>query len=479
MPRPHLLLITLDECRFDALSCYGGRVVATPRMDALATTGVRFTAAYAPSPLCLPSRTSLITGLYPHRHGAYSNFRTSVIDPAVPNLYRRLAADGYHTAHVGKCHYAPVPYGRSLADPGMAEWPRARDTALALGIAELHLCELKQPGSAWPDDYSDDVLPTGLHRTYADWQERTFGTTQSFVFPGDPAWHADAWCAQRALAVLGRHPATTPLFLWCSFPGPHYPHDPPRAFLDRVDHDQLPDLRFTPGEFDGEDKIQGPAFHGTRRFGLVEGAHHEGGTKSLTEADWRTIQSHYYAGVAHLDDLIGDLLVAARRQLGEEVLIVLTADHGDCMGAHRLWGKNRCAYEEVLRVPLLVQGPGFARGVTSAARVNLIDLFPTFLAQAGMDGDAVAALGLDGRPLGQSLHDGGHAWQLAANEGLLVVHDARWKLIVDQEHELVELYDRQTDPGETRNLAHEPACEQQRTRLQALALPSLMASALR
>jgi arylsulfatase A-like enzyme len=475
MPKPHILLISLDECRWDALGCYGGRVVATPRIDALAAAGLRCTEAFTASPLCLPSRCALLTGQYPHRHGAYSNFRVRLLDPAAPNLYNQLRAGGYAVAHAGKCHYAPVPYGRNRDEAIAAGWPEARATALSLGIERLELGEGKGAGlDTGLDDYARDLHAAGVVDAYeAAWKAAWHGTN-SFAFPGPEEIHDDAWTARRSIAVIEEHDPRRPLFLWCSFPGPHYPHDPPAKYLDRVDRSRLPMLRYQPGEFDGADKVQADAFHGRIRYGLVEGAHNGTGTKSLTDAEWVEVQSHYFAKVALLDDWIGRMVDAAERRLGSDLLVILTSDHGDCMGAHRLWGKNRCAYDEVLRVPLILRGRAFAPASTTDARVCLTDLFPTLLRIA----DLPAQRDRDGRDLRDSLVDGGHRLLLASNDGLLVAHDRRWKLIIDRPSGISELYDRGTDPGETVNRISDPRCLRERQRLESLALIGLMEGAL-
>ena len=93
--KPHILLITCDELRKDALSCYGNRVIHTPNLDALAAAGTRFERAYSNSPWCLPSRCSLVTGLYPHNNGSYSNFRDIPLDAELPNIYNLLRGAGY------------------------------------------------------------------------------------------------------------------------------------------------------------------------------------------------------------------------------------------------------------------------------------------------------------------------------------------------------------------------------------------------
>ena len=109
MRKPTILLITADELRRDVLGCYGGEVIRTPHLDALADSGTRFDRAYCASPWCLPSRCSILTGLFPSGSGAYSNFRKKELSGGIPNLFNTLRENGYHTALSGKCHFAPVP----------------------------------------------------------------------------------------------------------------------------------------------------------------------------------------------------------------------------------------------------------------------------------------------------------------------------------------------------------------------------------
>ena len=110
---PHIILITCDELRRDTLSCYGNQAIATPNIDSLAQNGVRYENFHTVSPWCLPSRCSMLTGKYPHRSGAYSNFRPCPLDDGADNIFKSLQRGGYKTALFGKCHFAPVPYGKT------------------------------------------------------------------------------------------------------------------------------------------------------------------------------------------------------------------------------------------------------------------------------------------------------------------------------------------------------------------------------
>ena len=104
-PKPHILLITCDELRKDALSCYGNRVIHTPNLDALAAAGTRFERAYSNSPWCLPSRCSLVTGLYPHNNGSYSNFRDIPLGRQVTEYLQSL--ERRRLSH-GACRQMPL-----------------------------------------------------------------------------------------------------------------------------------------------------------------------------------------------------------------------------------------------------------------------------------------------------------------------------------------------------------------------------------
>ncbi len=139
---PHILIITMDELTKEALSCCGAEAVETPNLDGLAEQSFNFHNAYSPSPVCLPSRCSIATGLYPHNSGCFSNSnspnRQVSLRPEMPNLYNCLRAEGYTTAHIGKCHYAPVPYGETR--PGITlPYDEFREYYISLGMDHLDL----------------------------------------------------------------------------------------------------------------------------------------------------------------------------------------------------------------------------------------------------------------------------------------------------------------------------------------------------
>ncbi len=472
MSASNIILITMDECRRDALSCYGGMGVATPHMDRLAAEGVRFPNALTPSPVCGPARCALLSGCYPHRTGKISNTTGALLPPERPNLFNQLRAAGMRTAMVGKCHFTGTPYDRLTYGkplPGEA----IRDYLLSLGMDHLDLCDGKVAPFWFWDDYSLGLREAGLFDTVA------YPGTPSHarLFSGPEEWHPDAWVGRKAVARIQSHGSDQPLFLWASFPGPHYPHDPPQRHLDRVDVLRLPLLRGREGEFDGGDKAQCAAFHrpaGVRNSFGCEGGSKDGGSSNWSEAEWIDIQRHYLANIAMIDDWVGAITAAARVHLKGDLTVVLTADHGDMMGAHRLWGKGGCAYEEVLGVPFLASGPGFEPGTVAGARVSLLDLFPTFVARAGGEPPA----GLDGRDILPYLRDGGPRLLFSEHGGILIADDGRHRLSINRQTGTTELYDRETDPGEYDNLAHRLEAREIRRRLERAALEHLFDGAL-
>ena len=457
MTPPAIILITCDELRADALSCYGGKAVATPHLDRLAREGILFRRAYTASPWCLPSRASLITGQYPHTHRAYSNFRDCRLDPALPNLYNTLRAAGYTTAHTGKCHYAPVPYGETKPDRTLP-YDAFRNYYLSLGIDHLDLQDDKQVSVWFQDDYAAELDAAGHLAAYraAVW-DRT--AAKVFEFPAPAEWHPDAWVGRKAATRVESHPTNRPLFLWASFSGPHFPFDAPAEYHARVCEAHVGLGHFLPGELDDPARIHHASYHGA---GGIEGAGSSPtkACKDYSDAYWRTLRRTYFANVALLDDQIGALLAAVERRFGENALVVFTTDHGEMLGNHRLWGKNNCAYEDVWNVPLIARFPAGSSGAThhgtaSDALVSLLDVAPTCWQAAGVELTAQ----LDGQPLETQLEAGGRPFVVAEGEGFLAISDGRTKYVTATRGgaRYRELLDLDADPLEYHNVIDRPA----------------------
>ena len=471
---PHIILITCDELRADALSCYGNRVITTPNLDGLAARGTRFQRAYTNSPWCLPSRCSLATGRFPHRNGSYSNFRDIPLDAELPNIYSLLQGAGYHTAHIGKCHYAPVPYNRTKPDATLP-YDDFRDYYLSLGIDHLALQDDKQVSVWFMDDYARELDAAGYLAAYRDdtWDS---AKAKVFPFPGPAEWHPDSWVGRKSAEYIKRYESEEPLFLWVSFSGPHYPFDAPAEYFERVDM-SVDRRTIDAAAFDDPSRIHSATYHGGPT-GAIDGMGPApgGATKHYSDAYWHDLRRNYFANVAQIDDYIGRILSAVEARLGGDALFVFTADHGEMLGNHGLWGKNNCAYEDVWNVPLIVNYPAEDQARVSDSLTMLIDVLPTCLEAAGLAYDFC-----DGVTLRERERTGGANYVFAEGEGFLAVSDGCYKLtrVAQAERQHSELIDLETDPHELVNRIDDPSYLSELARLNAQLVDHLMSHALK
>jgi arylsulfatase A-like enzyme len=498
MPRsgPNILVLMVDQQRADTLGCYGGfgaQVCRTPRLDRLAAEGVRFERAYTPSPLCSPARASLLTGLWPTHHGMIFNslgregdFRQrGRLPDDMPVLGRLFRDAGYRTAYFGKWHVGKEEDIRRL---GFDEGPPSTES----GAAEV-------PGvRGYP------LIDPVQRRWLRD------PTVYSAVTTADGDAFREFWISRRAQDWLRAHAAghpDDPFLCFVSTPGPHWPCVVPERYAALYDWRTVP----LPGNLD--DNLEGkPEAHRVYRDEAGESG-------TLTDDEWRKCLARYYAFVTLIDDAYGELLdLLDELRLAEDTIVVYLADHGDIMGAHRLFDKGPFMYEETVRIPLILRWPGSATGDDGARRglpagrvvepfVHTIDLLPTLLEAAGLPlprspygpGGSLVAQGPQGARTPQAMPaapgasasglDGRSLWPLiggevppdwpgdaysqfhghGASRGLYDVRMLRTERhkLVYYPHDRDELYDEQEDPWELRNLALEPEWQGLRDELQA------------
>ena len=461
MHKPTILLITADELRKDALSCYGNTIIETPHLDALAASGVRYDRAYCASPWCLPSRCSILTGLFPSHSGAYSNFRKCELSGSFPNLFSVFRERGYRTALSGKCHFAPVPYGQTRPDATLP-YDSFREYYLSLGLDDLFLQDGKEVSAWFYDDFAKELDGAGLLEAYraARWDRQT---AKVYPFPLPDEWHPDIWSAGKMTRYIEKYDREEPAVLWMSFSGPHYPFDAPASYYNRVDMAAMErqGRRLRQGEWDDPDRVHHKSYHGG---GNIDGCGpaRDRACKNYDQAYWTRLRRSYFANVALIDDMAGRVIGAARERWGEDLLVVFTADHGEMLGNHGLWGKHNCAFEDVWNVPLLVSYPG-GRSGTCGELVQLTDLFATCMAAAGVKG-----VPTDGQDLRQVTRAGGHPYVFAEGEGYAAVGDGRYKYvhIHKPKEEYYELLDGEADPGEFENCISDPARQGEFARLE-------------
>jgi len=415
MSRPNLLLVTTDQQRRDTIGPLAPEFLRTPHLDQLAREGARFDAAYASTPVCVPSRVSILTGQSSVRHGMTTNGATKdVLPPGAPTLPARLTALGYATIGIGKMHFTP---------------PRARH-----GFEELIL----------PDDYYRTTQAKPMRH----------GLGQNELHPGmatvPEAETLTSWLSEQAVDyILERRDPTRPFFMWLSYSKPHPPLDPPEPYYSMYRDAPIPD------PIVGDWVDDAPA-----AFSRVR---HRGSFDLLDPATIRAARAAYYGLVTQIDYNLGRVL-AALQDIGElrRTLIVFTSDHGEFLGDHGT-GNKIFFHEPSAGIPMIVRPPvddrPFEPGLAVRTPVSLADVLPTFVTAAGgevgddVDGTDLVSLAASG-PKERLIVGVAHGD--AGPRGVpyyLAVTDGRLKYIWYPEGPAEQLFHLETDPHERHDLA--------------------------
>jgi arylsulfatase A-like enzyme len=427
----NVLFLVADDLNCD-LHCYGHDELRTPNIDALAARGVRFERAYCQFPLCSPSRSSFLTGRRPNEtqiltnagagrtpaaYDAHPHFRDVIPDTVtLPQLFRN---SGYFVARVGKLYHYGVP--GQIGTPGLDDPP---SWAFAVNPAGRDKAEENQVFSLSPGSYG--------------------GTLSWHAAEGTDGEQTDGLSATAAISLLRQH-KDEPFFLAVGFYRPHTPYVSPRPYFDLYPASgiELPAL-----SDDDRSRTPAPAYQSAKKD-------QEGMSDDLRR---EAIQA-YHASISFMDAQVGRV-VEALDQLGltQNTVIVMTSDHGYHMADHGLWQKMSL-FENSARVPLIIVAPDAAgNGTSSPALAELVDLYPTL---ADLCGLAVPDY-LDGVSLRPVLQDPRASVKDAAftqvrrgeNKHGYSIRTDRFRFTMwNDGDDGVQLFDMESDPSETTNLA--------------------------
>ncbi|GAA1950724.1 sulfatase family protein [Microbacterium aquimaris] len=448
--RPDIIFLMTDQQRWDALGVQNP-LVKTPNLDRLIQTGIRFPQATCQAPMCVPSRHSLMTGMYPSQNGVRSNESATPGDAAIaaPVLAEAMREAGYLTAGFGKTHWGRTP-----------ETPSTRGFDVrVVGTQDLGL-EVGAVGWQEEEDPEGRAAYLEMTREYGPGEEEPvgyLGATSTIPTRN----HPDGWIAERALEWLEGPDLDTdkPLFFYLSFVKPHAGHNPAAEFEALYDLDEIPDLEVPPWDESRYDHIrvrdENSPFLGARSQRWREA------WRTLTPRERRLATLRYWANCSWLDSLFGEALdrLAARGRL-DNALIVFASDHGELLGERNFQFSKYCLYDSSVRVPLVLSGAAIAphlRGTVDERPAALVDVYPTIAHAAGFDihpGAAGASLLERAARSGSfaEMHEPVPAWMWRT---------ARYKLIVFVDPNTAgaqgELYDLQADPREWHNLYDDPA----------------------
>jgi arylsulfatase A-like enzyme len=422
MKSPNLLFIMLDQLRYDCIGNSQEYPVLTPNIDRLALEGVSFANAYTPIPICCPSRQALLNGRRPETFGALWNFTSGLSIPALePSEYawpRELGKLSYNTVFLGKWdvhpEYTPLEYGYD-SFTGYNEYQ------------------------------------TMIKRLYPDVRyEAGFLGERNPI----PLEHSQThWLADKACASIGKLTGKDePWYIQLNFTEPHLPCRPSEKFADKYRPEDIPVWKGFGETFANKPYIQKQQLHSW-------------GIQDYTWQEWAPIVARYYGIISQADEAIGKVLQALEQSGAEDnTVVVLTSDHGDMCGSHRMMDKHYVLYDDVVKVPLIIKYPGMAvRGhVCDQFVYNMLDLPPTILDLLQLPAPSF----FSGRSLVSLLRNEAVSdWRTAVVStyngqqfGLYtqrMLRTDKWKYIWNTT-DIDELYDLEQDPHELANVIYEP-----------------------
>lgn len=443
--KKNIILILSDQQRYDTVSAYGlNDICRTPNIDALANEGMKFTNAFTSSPICAPSRASVMTGLFPHNHGVIDNF-TDIKD-GTPLLGECMKDQGYYCGFAGKWHVSPSktpedcgfegkPF-MGYAFPGSQVFPSLKFNQPPDNEPNYYREYLKENGFDIPD-VSSGFLGNNpalqIQEMYAKHEGPIESTIEYFV----------AHETNRLIDKASNE--DKPFFIWANFWGPHSPSIVPEPYYSM---------------YNPKDIKEHPSYKETfenKPYGYY-----------LTEKMWglgdygwdgfADIAAKYYGHCTMIDDMVG-LIVAKLKELGlyEDTIIIYSADHGDCLGAHKLIEKGAFTYDEIYRIPMIVKGAGKK---DNDSFVYLQELMPTCLDIAGtlpyksVDGTSLLPLMEGTKESNDRTEIYGEFHNHFYVSRQRMVRDNKYQFTFN-ENEKGELYDFTKDPYQLNNVCYD------------------------
>ncbi len=441
LPRkPNLIVFLPDQQRADTLACYGGVKVHAPNLNKLASESVVFERTYVTHPVCTPSRSSLMTGTWPHINGCNRN---SVPLDRRFRVFPELMEDkDYHTAYVGKWHLGEEgPAGR-----GFQEWISTEPRG----------------------DYANFLISRGLT------PDKQNGGFSELAVSNLPLELSRPKFLERHACEFIEKQQRSPFILVVAFVEPHSPYNGPlnnEHSLNEVDLDltaTLPESENIPLRY----RLM-------REWQQAEAVLDRGRLPTqlffgITPEEYRSIKQRYLGLVTLVDQSIGAILGCLERfGLRDDTIVVHTSDHGDSLGAQHLFGKE-VMFEEAARVPFVIRLPDQRHGKAISQPVSHIDFVPTLLDLLGqLTHPQCAGKSLVPQIREEAMSPESSFIEWAPNRTKIkkgtslaprrmikravdestraVVSPDGWKLCL-RDKDLNELYNLHDDPRETRNL---------------------------
>lgn len=462
---PHILILMTDQQRADCLSCAGNTLIQTPNMDRIAAEGVLFSNAYTTSPVCMPARSSFLSGLYSHNHGQWWNYGR--LSANTDTYLHHLKRAGYHTCHVGKSHLYPHERGAHLDE----------EKPFMHALGWMDVLETTGPHATV---YTDSIMTDhwqkiGCLDTFRnDYKRRTEARKENakiatWPSPMPKGETLDDFIGHTAVQYISEYDSKEPVLLFVGFGGPHEPWDPPADWAARYNPSAMKPAKpiTEPGHW------VPPAAAGHQRL-------LQNDESPLTTEVAARIRALYYAKISHIDWWCGQVVDAfKKRGFLDNTAIIFWSDHGEMLCDKGRLHKT-VFYEESVHVPLIIRPPKMENpGRVSKSIVSLVDIFPTLLDIAGCEpkeecfGRSLMPLFSD---LNATINDAvfSEIQTMMHHDGHLkfrtMAFDGRFKMVVDNTGTPLKLYDLAEDPEEAVNLVGKKETEETISHLRDLML---------
>jgi len=478
-----ILFITTDQMRFDAIGANGQKVARTPAIDALAANGINYSRAHNQNVVCMPARSTMITGQYVSTHGVWMNGVPLPVDaPSVAQYLHEKA--GYRTALIGKAHFEPfLDFKQQFYESQMA---RLGEYGPHRGFEHMELAAhspLILHYAEWMKTHDPDAFVKFYPNLDAKFQVNAAGGGETggcqlhFNDVAREHYHTD-WVADRAIAWLDGLKADDDWFCWVSFPDPHHPWDPPKSELGRHPWRETPMPEFYPGS---KEKIEAILkdkpqhwhewYTGARVTNFE--APPEFRACDMTADQVREINAFTHVENELIDEAVAKIMAnIEKRGWGDDVDVVFTTDHGEFQGEFGLLFKGPYHVDALMRLPMIWRPAKSAHVAPAsvAAPVGQVDLAPTFCEIAGLP----VAEWMQGKPLPQSEADATRQkrervfteWDCrhvdGTTVGLRTIYRDGYTITAYLPGTIYdgtegELYDHKNDPQQWRNLWNDPA----------------------
>ncbi len=423
--KPNIVYFLSDQHNAEISGFAGDPYVRTPNIDSIAASGVVLDKCYCPSPLCIPSRSAMLTGLMPHRTGMYNNMQAMRSDKAT--LPMAMTVGGYETVLAGRMHFAGPDQRHGFEKRLVGDI-----TTSQIGI-----------------DNEDSAL--GMYRG-ASGQNTSVITKSGIGY--SPTLAFDDAVIQGTREFLRQRTDERPLFMIIGTYGPHCPYAVEDDLFWEY-YDKLPRID------DFSQEARGAIHPAIRNW--YRNRHLE----TVTKEDLHRVRAAYYGMITRIDRQVGEIMESVASALDmDNTIFIYGSDHGDCIGKHGLFWKTNF-YEGSARVPMMFSWKNhFAQGARLTGPSSLLDVAPTLIKLGGCpdlpryDGVDISPSLFTGRELDKERVVLAECYDIKGDNPSVMARDDRYKLTLHAGYDDPQLFDMQEDPDEDHDLGTDPAHKQ-------------------